>query len=884
MSYEDNIINHVRVLHVQKSNSTNVLLDTRSGGGGVEGPIVAGLPLTESVDDSLDTFTFTIKATSRKTPYRPFDRISVGFYDEQDKEPCHQKNMLVLSDHVQTLSRQFGTYTHTVTAIESTKILEKVKIFNLNLTNPYDTLYDQFRKALTNAEPVLRSKRIENGNTVMNFERQCRFSISPSLYALLQGKPGEDFYNGNTDLRTVLDNLLAPLNARVEVTNISCSLNRSTYSFEISNITLGYRSMTATRVSQPVWTREAHGAIVCEELMSDAQDKAGTIVARGYNTLSRETMTFSDTFKSGNDTISDESACVFFPFPISEMGIKSFLIRDIPLAPPPGSSTSSKATVDISRRIIPKEKFDLLSEKDQKHYLPYSIGESILNVGSYVSYTFIWAKSGIKTIIEDMLLGLNPGSYDYHTLPFTITYYPQINNAIELSKPNVYDKDELLLGITDNQSENTLDMQRHGRRLKSLIRRTGNDAYYIDVIADHFKNLLPLKAKINMSELDGELSGDYVVYKRECAIYDMFVKCRYYLSKGYTHIQEKAGVRREKHLYDIPLESDECPLVIRKFMVFGFNKSNYAEYGYRSEFVSSALQTLVGTNLGRIYDVNGTQKTSTGRVRYLLLSSVAHYSDGFEDTFPSDDKLFMLPTVTYGQGTTMNFVARTLDNYSVNYSRDGYKFSLWGYGGYKIVYNRYVSNEANTAGECAKFNLSLAFEYGVLKSPESFSDYESIMQGFPVVKDSSFAKCMDNPIEFDYYKDRTQRPLFCLIMECIPTSADYGNIFIGSAFCRDNNLVHENGSGLQGLKLVISHSKTIDDDECLPDGFLGNYTVSEYFAVNIESGAAAARLEYKGGLGDDIKAWAIVNGEGEIYLAANGAPRTIYAWIMDFPK
>ena len=90
------------------------------------------------------------------------------------------------------------------------------------------------------------------------------------------------------------------------------------------------------------------------------------------------------------------------------------------------------------------------------------------------------------------------------------------------------------------------------------------------------------------------------------------------------------------------------------------------------------------------------------------------------------------------------------------------------------------------------------------------------------------------------------------------------------------------------MKLVVSRSVTIDDDDSiLPSGFSEEYAVTDYFEAVVEEDdvwSAAAKLDYKGGLENGIKAWAIVNSKGEIYLAANGMPRTVYAWMTDIPK
>lgn len=906
----ENPKNHSRItVTSRKTGATEVLLETRRDRPDFTEPlrgqfVLAGIPIVESIDDSLDTLTFTVRESPTRKLYRPFDIVRFTV-QSGGKEISY--DMCILSDSARMLSRMNRNYEHTVLCVEMTKLLEKVKIFNLNLTNPHDSLLRQLEKAVNNADPP-----VTVDGTVRH---RNRFSVSDELRRLLEGVPGEDFRFGNTDLRTVLDSILSKVNCRACVSEIGFENGN------IRKIVIGYRSMTATREIVPVWDRAHHGEIVGEEFSVHGQDVAGEIVSRGYNTLADAPLTFTSVFKSASRSMNDSNVCAMLPFPISEKGIKSFVMNvrfrmyqsgnvdyDGPMEYP----------VDISSRIIPYEQYELLPDEDsdkirnedKKHYLPFHIGSQEIGAGLYKESLLFGIITWTNSVMENVLvacgneqapkgykvsgiwqttnfMGVGPwGKFYDH--PFTITYYPQVDTADVISKPNTYDEDDLFLGLQDSQSENTLNMERHGRRLQSLIKRTGNDEYFLDVQADSFSTLLPLMAKIDLpADGEGHTDDDYVLYKRECGVYDGFVKCRYYFSKDYNAVQEAAGVRREKHLYDIPLESDECPIVLKRYIVFGFDEG-VSTGDYYAEFVGSALRTLTGQNEGRTYIIyqqaedgtlNSLMDVSMGKVNFMLLKTFEANAQ-----FPDSEHVFLLPCLTYGQGTTMNFVARTLDNYSVDYRRDGYEFSIWGDAGNVITYARYVSDAAGTAGECDGFLFNLAFEWGVITpyTNQESAYYKDALNDLPVVKDQYFATCLSDSAVVHFYKDRTQRPLFCHIVECVPRAADYGNLIIGTAFCRDNNLVRENGEGLKGLKLVVSHDVTIDDDDdFLPEGFGGNFSVADYFEVI--SGALPAKLRYKGGLEAGITAWAIVNEIGEIYIAANGGPRTVYAWVMDTP-
>ncbi len=870
-NYSSTIKNHTRItVTSKKTGETQVLLETKEEGN-VVGDVLAGIPITESMDDSLDSLTFTIKEGRTKKLFKPFDIVT---FTLDDGETVSEYEMCVLSDHAHTLSSKNGTFTHVVTVIESTKILEKTKIFNLNLTNPYDTLLRQLEKALANAEPVIRTLD-ENGN-VLAINHECRFVISDELRELLKNIPGEDFWFGNTDLRTVLDGILAPCNARVKVKKIDFK-KLPDGTANVDKILIGYRKLSEVKTVEPVWTKDEQGEIVREELSNNGQDYAGKIVARGYNTHMDEPLELRDYIKTDENTLSDTNACIFLPFPIGDKGVVELSIT-VKYAAYYEHGIEKYIYRTAYIPMLPMEQYELLPESDKRNYIPYVIGSTRIQLGAYTSSKLGFQTLNIVNLIREQTENIYNNWFENY---FRINYYPQLDTAIDLSKQNVYDKDELLAGIMDSQTENNLDVTRHGKKLESLIKRTGNDEYYIDVTARHYGKLLPLMSKIKMPEDNqGYSGGDYVLYKRECGVYDMFVKCRYYFSKDFNAVQKVAGINREKHLYDIPLESDECPIIIKKYMVFGSEPMNGD-----GSVDNSLIKTAVG---GTFLDTE----------RAGIVSSFIITSRCGEEVFPRDtensqgekpysaDYCFFRSCVAYGQGRTINFVAKPLDNYSMDYGKSGYYFSIWGDGGHKITYNRYVSKEKETAGECDRFNIYLA--------------YNSELAENPVALKTDFVTAMNNPMEVLYNKDRTQKPVFYYTFECCASETDFGKIFIGSSFCKYNNLVQ--GHTLEDLFVVYSFEKEFNE---LPEIIPSNYLIisddyeptDELFVGRVENSVylydvfgfqegedGAAGLIYNGNFlnNESVKSWAIINMKGEVFIAVSGKFKSVYAAVKTY--
>ncbi len=875
MSYVIN--NHTKiVIKSKKDFSETILLDTSQG---ETGSVEAGIPVLDVIDDSLDSFVFKIKDYPTRKPFPPFDLVEMTVNSETAQ-------YFVLTDRVSTYSQARGTYMHTIACVETTKYLEKIKIFNLTLTNKSDALLDQFNKALINVEPLFYS-----GISTA----RSRFSLSASLEAFLTGKESRDFYFGNTDFRTVLDQMLSAHNARIVVEAVSFNSEKKVYTIE-----LGYHPINTANDVIPQWTFEENGQIVHEEAENDGQDYAGKIVSIGYNALAENPLTIRDIPRSDEATVSDVSAALFLPLPISDRGISRLAVYATvycyTVIVDEGEQAGERTfpiELDLTGRVLPREQYDLLSQLEQEEYFPYEIGATKIDLNAY--YKKWWGKEVLK--IDEWLkeeahekhvsLGYSKkwrlDKVDkYYDATYIVTYYPIYDAISSISKPSAQkNANQLLLGVMDSQTEKTLDVDLYGRKLSGLIKRTGNDTYCVDVKAKCYDNLLPLLSRITLPFTGEE---NYVLYKREYAIYDNFVNCRYYFSQNYNAVQENAGINRERHLYDIPLESEETPIVIKKYLHFSTEEAS-GDIAFKLAFACSALNTLIGGNRGIVVD----GETVAGRLQYLLFQSGNNLSE-VRETFPRNmeteseinfpyasnaDARFILPLGGYALDKTMNFMAKPLDNFSVGYSRTGYIFSLWGDGGYRTLYNRYVSKRQNSIGEVRTFDLEFAFD----------TKYTKIPTTYPVAEITKAYNAMSNPIHLLYRKDRAQTPVFVLSVETTVAEADEKRIIVTPLFSRMNNLVRDNVGDLKNLKLYLSNSYTIEEeDEFLSADYIKNgveYNVTDLFTV--EETSSGAVLKYAAGGTPIVKSWCIVDDSNRIYLAVNDTLKNIYACVSDNP-
>lgn len=886
----------ITIRNTRTTQVTTILKTDLTAEDRVTGKVVAGIPFIDTIDDSLDSFVVQLKDYPQRDLFKPFDFV---VFTVNDGLETLEKKYFVLFDDVKTYSQMRGTYVHNLSLIEPTKILEKIKIFNLNLTNQSNDFAGQVRRAFANAEPVFYN--LTNDGTKL-YKKESRLCATSELSSFISNKASRDFYFSNTDMRSVFDEMLGAYNARVTVEDVEYDLPTG----NITTIHLGYRDMTQITSVTPMWTKEEQGELIFEHAQNDGQNHAGTILSRGYNSIAEEPVSFTDMFKSDNMSVTDATACAMLPFPISSKGIKHFYINTtVKIAdksnPLLEIHKTVPAAVDIAPYIIHSEEYDLLDKTAHRDVIPFDSMSQKISIGKTYQPVSGAEVIVIKEIIKNAAPNFVPEGWellsvdtDYLDLTFTCVYYPIIDTVASISKPNVYDNDDLQMGIMDFQTEQTLDIDRHGKKLAGLIKRTGNAEYYLDVKAKYYSKLLPLMSKIDLPDADGEEERGFVLYRREYAIYDNFINCRYYFSKDFNAVQQNAGVNRTKHIYDIPLESDETPIMVKKYLVFSKIREAGGG-GFDTSLPVAALNTLIGKNESTSYTVGETTKTAGGKLKYMLFQSqgAQNYPQNTENSagaFEYTDSAyrFARPICAYALNKTMTFTANCLDNYSVDYSRDGYRFSIWGDAGNMVTYNRYVDNDVGTIGEAHRFELDFAFEWKY-SGEERTADATTSVANFPVAKNTDFVTCglTSAPLTVEYYKDRTQTPLFVFALECIPSSNDYGEIIIGTEFAKKNNLVRDNGAGLTGLKLYTSQTLTFGGEEnLLSDEYKQNseqHDVGSFFVVEAYSYGGGSGAKLRNTTAKTCLSWAIADEHGNILLAVNGSVCDIYAGISNFP-
>lgn len=779
--------NYLKITHTSKKTGVETVIFDNTANNLINnvGTLTTGVPITESMDDGMNTAVLDLKECNGANVvpelFEPYDIIKIT---EKTGDSTTTKMYLVGIDHRQVDNPYQKTYEKTVSLVEPTKYLDTIWIYNCNLTAKSKQLTTQVKRLLKNAEIIL------------NYESQ-RVSMTVGLESLLNNFGSEDFFFDNITLREALYRMFEVAHIVPYVTDITF------YEGDISTIKLHYKTKNEfTNIT----SLSGHGEFIGDEAETSIDNYFGTLKARGYNSIAKNVMKTGMTpFTTAYAKMDSTNAVANFGLPIETITmfkvgspkLSVYISWTIGLAAR-GTKVQLDWWYDIENDVIDSEIYELLTTDEKKIKIPYTKGDSVIGM-SKVYKTVLFSKSSFQSIVEnkaaaDFSKGMQSdlylwcknnnipdvnGSTDYlnigdpdtfsielddfstETAFFQAEFIPRIDTVIEISKPGVYDNDRLKIGILDGQNANSIDIVRHGRSLGSLARRTRNAEIQLDFHCDDFSQLMPVMGKFSgLTGRDSYLNG-YVITKREYGIYDNQIKVRYYCTKDYQAINERIGVNREKRLYAIPLEATDCPIHLKYYVTVG--RTSRACGDFPVKFVRSLIQGVLYTN-----------RNEDSRVSYMYLrTNEALSAHGDVPAQLSGDQYFAMPCMAYAADKTVVFMAQPLDNYSVGYTRGGRFLQWWG-GGMEIFYNPYT--DAN--GECSNFTLFLASKQAV---DASINTYPKVTKGGETT--------LSQTIFINYVKDRTQRPVFFVDLEFLPAEEEYGSIVFGEAMANQNSFV-----------------------------------------------------------------------------------------------
>lgn len=828
--------NRLKITHIsKKSSERTVIFDNTNSSDSVingVGTLVTGLPITEAMDDGMNTAVLNLKGCNGEAIpelFQPYDAVEIS----QDGSVAVQ--WLVAIDQRQIDNAYEKTYEKIVSLVEPTKFLDTIYIYNCNLTYKGGTLYTQVYRLLKNAEITINSEPI-------------RLSVTTETVKVLQSFSTEDFFFDNITLREALYRMFECAHIRPYVPQLLFT------SGDISEIRISHKSKNKFT---DITSLTGYGEYLGDEGEISIDNYFGTLKARGYNSVVKNVQkTGIRPFTTPEAKLTDENVLADLGLPIEDIrkfqvggsfelqityydSVASTTVDGFIYIGNPGTNVTffnGSFFWDISKSLIDNELYECLSTDEKNEHMPYTRGSTVIGM-SKTYKTLLFAKSTIKTVInkDNNIPGYINGSLqnfkgsqiykflktnnvpdshgktdylnDNNTwsnvvivspimgLFFQAEFIPRVDTVIEVSKPGVYDNDRLRIGVLDGQNANSIDILRHGRTLGSLARRTGNEELKLDFHCGNFDQLMPVMGRFKGLDGRNKYLNGYVITKREYGIYDNELKVRYYCTKDFQAMNERIGVNREKRLYNIPLEASDCPIHIKYYITL----STKQPMSYQKAQNSNLLMELVN-------GIINTTRNEDTRISFIYLTPHVS-SDG------ADVGTYALPCLTYAADKSVVFMAQPLDNYSAGYTRGGRKIDWISGGGMTMVYNRYVDSD----GECNNPTIYLASRQAVANN---VNNYPKVTIGGERTKSDS--------IQVNYTKDRTQRPVFFVSFEFLPAEDSYGDIVFGETIASQNSQVI---SETQESRAVYMGGKTYSPGDTKVNGDVLTGALSDYFRL-----------------------------------------------------
>ena len=277
-------------------------------------------------------------------------------------------------------------------------------------------------------------------------------------------------------------------------------------------------------------------------------------------------------------------------------------------------------------------------------------------------HTFSFDKTVIEDIIQDIMLNDYTyniyhdeiGDYQYTGLSasdiiaFALEYYP-LNDAF------VYDKKQNQIdtlkgcSVIKNQNNQSLDINRYASNIINQNKHIGNTQRSFCKTYDSIANLPKV----------GDYRGTYIVDKADYSFFKSYVKANIHLTSGLNNINEKTALKREKRIYNIPLDG----YIDRYF----FREINLGKY--------TITDAAITSNIMESYVHCEVLKYNVGNDRYFLIKPNSNSNLGYFKNTYSGKKINQPIMYTDGNGEceVMTIaIYRSRENCQRDYSSDNY--------------------------------------------------------------------------------------------------------------------------------------------------------------------------------------------------------------------
>lgn len=782
------------------------------------GKSLQGITINEKLSDDIDYATIIYNSNSA-TGFKPYLKATIIY---NNLEKC----FITYEDNSELTDSSNNVYTHTLQLVEMTKYLEKITLPAQSYTMQDFSLVDQVFKLLTNAE-ITRSSQT------------TRFWLTNRLTSLISYTKSYDFKFDNTTLRDALDEMLSIFNVRCYVSDLTYT-NGEIASVEIDYKDLKPNNQNITNI--PKITKDTYTTNA--DYLTDSFDIFGENASfETTRTIWHPSSYGYSSLKTNEATLSDKNAIIAVAYPIEEL-VKFEVLVDLNI------QTFNQATnvtqtyelknlaLDISRYVVDKEVFDILTDLEKNDYLYYVKGSVVFSQNTYKDLFF--TEQSFKNALENSAMDYAVENYEtpdieirfatiqhpvmkVENILYRIQYKPYVNIHAKVSKTK-YDKSLKGLSQYNNQQSKNIDIFRYGINSKNQVNQTGLIKREIQAIVNSESELLPL----------GVNYQNNILVAREYQLFPSHINVRYHFAESFTAINERLAIRREKRIYNIPLETFDRNILFKSYvMISDIEKLNKG-------FVNKRFLGIFTNSF-----VNG--RSSTLRVSNVIAKTNASANN------------YALPLNQYSFANALCFNFRFQDNYSA-----GMSISNQVLGGKKVVQNPYVYND----GSFSKISIMLSSMSIPLLTPDSTrTRLLNIGRSYPKINLSDLATDhnLSENIEYQVFKDRLETIVGTVQVDFRPTISNESKFILGTHFLF-RNLIIDNYT-VSSLNIFAS-TETYDVNEnvivkgdLIPFASVNNRDQLGEISNFIEVAGLPTNPNYK--------SWAIADDNNNLLFACN---------------
>lgn len=768
---------------------------------------VKGITINEKLSDDID-FATVIYTSNEAKGFEPYLKAIISY-------ETMSKTFITYDDYSELTDSSKGIYTHTLQLVEMTKYLEKITIPAQSYTMNDPNLYTQIYKLCENAE--VRRSAVET-----------RFWFTSSFHALVSSVGSYDFKFDNTTLRDALDEMLSILNVRCVVEDLVYEDG------EIVQIGVGYKDLKPSNEIIDTIPRKAN-----EKYYTNADYLTESFDIYGENasfetsrTIWYPSMSGWATLKTNEATLTTKNAIIDVKYPIEEI-TQFVILADVGIDRGDGSDPLifTGMPLALTEEIVDSEVFAALDENEKKNYIYYVRGSKEINNNKYKELFFSFdslynaaTRAAVRFAREEygsQAFGRIEGGItsDLTKLLYRVEYKPYTNI---FAKPSKLKYNKLLKGLSqyDNQQTRNVDIFRYGINAKNKINQAGLIKREVYADTKNIEDLL---------ELGVNYQGNILV-AREYQLYPKHVNIKYQFAESFTAVNERLAIRREKRIYNIPLETFDRNVLFKSYVLMSETEK------LNKGFVNKRF-------LGIFTNSFVKNTTSVNRVSNIITTTSATANN------------YALSCNNYAFGNALCFTFAFEDNYSAGKSVGNSVV-----GGKKMVQNPYV----NSSGAFSSIDLTLSTLTPTLTTRTKL---EQIARALPKINLSDLAVGheLSENVRYSLYKDRLETIIGTIQVDIRPTIANEEKIIIGTHFLFKNLLI--DSYKVEDIFIYAStETYNVSENVAVKGVLVGNATINNKDQNNEPSNfIEVAGLPQT----NTYNSWAIADGKGNLILACN---------------